>query len=418
MIELLITIFTWIMYFFSLFFVTFWLITLLTEEEQKEGTAQDTPLVTIAIPAYNEEDTIQKTLTSVLQLDYPHQQIEIIVVNDGSEDATAQKVAEIQQQFPQRNILLINQHNKGKGAALNAALAPARGEYFICLDADSTVQANALRAMLPYFSAPDVAVVLPCLKVEDSDSNNLLQKMQRYEYIINMFYKELMGRLDCIHVAPGPFSMYKKEIVQKVGGFDEHNLTEDLEMAIRLQKYQYKLVQTFKTNVYTTAPGTLKGVYYQRNRWYKGSFLNTLAYKNLMWNKQFGDFGIMQMPLSLVSGLLTLSILLFLFYRLTEPIITKIYQWTLIDFDIAPLLNKFIWTFSLIDLNYSLIMVGIILITFTFFVIKRAHSLTGERVLRYGMVPVIFYLAIYFFILGVVWIGVAVDLLRKKQQQW
>ncbi len=418
MIEILITIFTWTIYFFSLFFVTFWLTTLLTEEEQKEGTTDKTPLVTITIPAYNEEDTIEKTLLSVLQLDYPRQQMEVIVVNDGSRDATAQKVVEIQQKFPERKIILINQENKGKGAALNAALTQAQGEYFICMDADSTVQANALRMMLPYFTQPDVAVVLPCLKVEDSSSNNLIQKMQRYEYIINMFYKELMGRLDCIHVAPGPFSMYKAAVLKIVGGFDEHNLTEDLEMAIRLQKYHYKLIQTFKTNVYTIAPGTLKGVYQQRNRWYKGSFLNTLAYKNLIWNKRFGDFGFMQMPLSLVSGLITLSILIFLIYRLAEPVIRKIYQWNLIDYDLSPLIQNFVWTYSLIDLNYSLIIVSVILLTFTFFVIKRAHSLTGERVLRYGMIPLFFYLAIYFFILGAVWIGVAFDVIRRKHQRW
>jgi cellulose synthase/poly-beta-1,6-N-acetylglucosamine synthase-like glycosyltransferase len=351
-------------------------------------------------------------------LDYPEEHMEIIVVNDGSTDRTVEKVQEIIAAYPHRTITLINQENKGKGAALNTALHHSRGEYFICMDADSTIERNALRVMLPYFSSDDVAVVLPCLKVEDRKTNNILQKMQRYEYLVSMFYKELMSRLDCIRVAPGPFSMYKKEIVEQVGRFDEHNLTEDLEMAIRLQKHHYKLIQTFKTNVYTIAPRTFRGIYRQRNRWYKGSFLNTIRYRGMIFNKTFGDFGMMQMPITLFSGFFTLSIIGFLIYRSIEPVFRRIHFWNLIDFDIVPLFKTFHWNVLPIDLNYSVIIVGVILGVFSLFVLKRAHSLTGERILKYGMVPLVCYMFMYFFILGVVWIGVAFDLLRKKQQRW
>ena len=84
---------------------------------------------------------------------------------------------------------------------MNTGIRQAKGEYVVCMDADSIIpDKKALYKMLPYFSSEDIAAVLPCLKV--GETKNLLQKMQRYEYLVNMFYKELMGRLDCIKVTP------------------------------------------------------------------------------------------------------------------------------------------------------------------------------------------------------------------------
>ena len=394
------------------------MVTLLTEDEAEGIETGDELMITICIPAFNEEKTITRTLTSVLQLDYPHDKVEVIVVNDGSSDNTQEITEQLIKNSSDRNIVLINQENKGKGAALNVAIDKCTGTYFVCMDADSTIESNALRKMIPYYTSENVAVVLPCLKVEDTDNPNIFQKMQRYEYLVSMFYKELMSRLDCIRVAPGPFSMYKTDIVKKVGYFDENNLTEDLEMAIRLQKHQYRLVQTFKTSVYTIAPRTFKAIYHQRNRWYKGSFLNTLGYRKMIFNRKFGDFGIMQMPITLISGFLTLAVIGFLLYRITEPVFTKINNWSLINYDIIPLIKTFSWNFSLLDLNYGMISVGVVLGIISIFVLKRAHSITGERVMKYGMIPLMFYMAVYFFILGVVWLGVAYDLVRKKQQRW
>tara|TARA_B100000315_G_C14015689_1_gene336557 strand:- start:85 stop:501 length:417 start_codon:yes stop_codon:yes gene_type:complete len=138
----------------------------------------------------------------------------------------------------------------------------------------------------------------------------------------------------------------------------------------------------------------------------------------MIFNRKFGDFGIMQMPITLISGFLTLAVIGFLLYRITEPVFTKINNWSLINYDIIPLIKTFSWNFSLLDLNYGMISVGVVLGIISIFVLKRAHSITGERVMKYGMIPLMFYMAVYFFILGVVWLGVAYDLVRKKQQRW
>ena len=83
--------------------------------------------------------------------------------------------------------------------------------------------------------------------------------LQYVEYLVNFFLKKVMGLLDCIHVTPGPFGVYSKKILQEVGGFDTDNLTEDLEMALRLQKRNYKIIQLIGAKVFTLAPEKMKG---------------------------------------------------------------------------------------------------------------------------------------------------------------
>src|SRR3989338_8894971 len=323
----------WITYFISLYFAVFWLTILITKKgHYPMKKLISYPKVSIVIPAYNEEKCIEKTLNVVMDLDYPLKKLEIIVVNDGSTDNTDSIVKRVVRSNPAVNIRLITQKNKGKGAALNNGLNNCNSNYFVCLDADSFVERNALKKMLPYFVNDTVAAVLPTLKVYKP--RNVLQKLQWYEYLINMFYKELMGKLDCIHVTPGPFSVYSAKILKKLNGFDENNMTEDLEMAFRLQLNHYKIVQLLDTEVKTIVPETFKDLYKQRNRWFKGATLNAINYRKALFNKKYGDFGVMQMPKVLLSGALIIFIIASLFYYLIKSYVEYIANLINIHFDI------------------------------------------------------------------------------------
>jgi len=200
----------WATYMVSLYFAIFWFLVLMDGgfKKTKKSKLKNYPDVSIVIPAYNEEKRIRLTLDSVLKLNYPKDRLEIIVINDGSADKTKEVVEGIISKNRDFGIRLISQKNRGKGAALNNGLKKAKGEFFVCLDADSYVKEDALLKMLPEFDKEDIAAVLPLLKVRNPKS--LWQKMQWLEYLVNMFYKELMSRLNCVHVAPGPFSVYRK----------------------------------------------------------------------------------------------------------------------------------------------------------------------------------------------------------------
>jgi len=416
--ETFIRILIWFAYLVALYFVVFWLLVLFEgKPEEKQKKLKKFPLVTVVIPAYNEEKRIKRTLTSIIKLEYPKNKLEFIIVNDGSTDKTKEITEKIIKENRKFNIKLINQENRGKGAALNTALKQAKGEFFICLDADSFVKKDALKKILPYFDKKNIACILPVLKVEKP--KNFLQRMQWFEYIINMFYKGLMSRLNCIHVAPGPFSIYKTKIIRKVGYFDENfNLTEDLEMALRLQSKNYRIIQLLEGEVSTIAPKTIKQLYKQRNRWYKGSIYNALKYRKMMLNKNYGDFGLIQMPLIIISGLLAVIIMSALFYYNLWIPMKSIDNLRYIGFDFLTLIKNFTLDFHILDLNFASIISAIIMLILSIYIFAKSHAHTREKVTKYGFLSITIYLLAYFVLLGIMWVGILSEMLIGKKQRW
>ena len=407
----------WSAYLISLYFAIFWFLVLMDKGQgQKAKKLRRFQKVSIAIPAYNEEKNITTTLRSLVNLNYPKNRLEIIVVNDGSTDNTKNVVSRFIAENKAYHVKLISKRNEGKGAALNDGLRVAKGQFFICLDADSIVTEDALVKILPHFTDENIAVVLPLLKVEKP--KNIWQKMQWLEYIVNMFYKKLMSKLNCVHVSPGPFSVYRAAILKKVHGFDEDNLTEDLEITLRLQSKNYKIVQLLDAEVFTLAPKTFKELYKQRNRWYKGSVINAFKYRHMMFNKKYGDFGMIQMPTIIVSGMIAVILVSSALYYGLKPYLKTLYNSIFIDFDFYTLMKTFKFDFSLLDLNYMAISVALIMLSITIFIIRKSHAETNENPNRHGLLSLISYIFFYFLVIGFIWIGIILDLAFGKKQKW
>tara|TARA_B100000315_G_C14489221_1_gene546742 strand:- start:10 stop:1212 length:1203 start_codon:yes stop_codon:yes gene_type:complete len=398
----------------------FWLLVLLEEDPDSYSITKKLvvfPLVSIVIPAYNEEDSIVETLKSIITMDYPKEKIEVIVVNDGSTDDTKELVEGFIQKNSTWKIDLINQVNSGKGVALNKGLKKSKGEFFACLDADSFVKKDTLRKILPYFDeGDDVATVLPLMKLRDTTT--FLQKVQWSEYLINFFYKKLMGMLDCVHVSPGPFSVYRSKILKKLGGFDEHNLTEDLEITLRLQKHNYRIIQTLNAEVFTKAPKKFNEFYKQRNRWYKGSLINMFNYRGLIFNRKYEEFGMQHAPRIATAGILAFSLILITVYHFFQPLIQNIVALSHIKFDIFTLLRDFKLNISFLSFNYvNLFFAGFIFIL-GLIIIYYAHKFTKENWKSRGRLAVPAYLVLYSLLLSIVWAGITVDFMRGKIQKW
>ncbi len=407
----------WSAYLISLFFAVFWFLVLIDREPKaKAKKLKKYPSVSIVIPAYNEEENIITTLTSLIKLNYTKNKLEIIIVNDGSTDNTKNLVQGFIAKNKDFNIKLINKKNEGKGATLNDGLAVSKGEFFICLDADSIVTRDALQKILPHFTDESIAVVLPLLKVEKP--KNIWQKMQWLEYIVNMFYKRLMSKLNCVHVAPGPFSVYRRDVLKKVHGFDENNLTEDLEITLRLQSKNYKIVQLLDAEVFTLAPKTFNELYKQRNRWYKGSIINAFKYKHMIFNRKYGDFGIMQMPTIIISGLVAIILVSSAMYYGLKPYFKAFYNSILIDFDFYTLIKTFQFDFNVLDLNYTAILVAIVMLSISIFILRKSHIETREKAIKQGLLSLISYLFFYFLVIGFIWIGIMFDFIFGKKQKW
>jgi len=408
----------WSVYLVSLYFVIFWFLVFLdSKKEEKKKAVKIFPFVTIVVPCLNEEKHLRGTMESALELDYPKDKYEILIINNGSTDNTVGVAKQIIADFPDYNIELISLDKKGKGLAMNEGLRRAKGEYFICFDVDSYIDKDGLKKLLAHFDDNDnIAAVLPCMKVHKP--KNLLEKVQYCEYVINMYYKWLMGLLDCVHVAPGPFSVYRTNVLRKIGGFDEHTITEDLEITYRLQKYHYKIKQVLDVNAYTLVPRKMKPWYSQRNRWFKGTFQNTWKYRELMFNKKYGDFGMIQLPTVFISGILAIVMLLLTVFYSSKAHISYLLDLRHVGFDVWTFLTHLGFNFNILDINYAAVITAIFMLILSIIIIRKAYVATQDNLFEHGYVPVIFFMFIYFLFLGVVWLGVSIDLLRGKVQRW
>jgi cellulose synthase/poly-beta-1,6-N-acetylglucosamine synthase-like glycosyltransferase len=356
-------------------------------------------------------------MESCLAVDYPHDRYQVIVVNDGSKDRTKDIAQQVIARHPGRDILLINKPNGGKGSAVNLGLKRAKGEFVATMDSDSFVEPNALKLMLPYFTDDSIASVVPSMTVREP--KNLLQKVQWYEYVVNIFYKELMGRLDCVHVIPGPFPLYRRDVLLKVGGFDENwNLTEDLELTLRLQSHQYRIIQLLEPKVSTIAPKTWRSFYSQRNRWFKGALLNALKYRWMVFNRKFGDFGFIQLPTIIMSGALSLLLVSAFLYYSIKPYVKLGYNLFFVDFDVMTLIRAFQFNFSVYDLNFTNIVLMVAMTGISLTTIIVAHRALKHRLTKAGVAPLLFFLLVYYLTLGWAWVTVARDLITRRVQHW
>jgi len=407
----------------SLYFTTFWMLAFLDKKkfeiDDRQTKTTKLPIITVAIPAYNEEDTIKETINSVLNLDYPKDKLQIIVINDGSKDKTKQEAEKTIKQNKEYNIILVNQENKGKGAALNKALSITEGEYFASMDADSYVDSDALKKMLKHFNKK-TAAVLPLLKVKDPKT--FVEKVQSYEYVVNAFFKKAMSTLNCVHVTPGPFSLYKTKVLTEIGGYAEKNLTEDLELALKIQKHHYKITQLLDATVGTYAPKTIKSLYRQRNRWYKGAVVNAIKHKTMMFNPKYGDFGMMQMPIIILSGVVSIVMVGALLFDIIKGTIKYIIDFSRVNFDFLTFLKHISFNFSIWDLSYIKVLMMIIMIAISIMMLVISHKLAKEKVLKRSLskeiIPLTAFMFVHYIFLGILWFGIVIDFAIGKYQRW
>ena len=283
--------------FLTLFATVFFLLVFLENKDrvrESPKAPKKLPSLTILIPAFNEEKTIAATIESALEARWPGARKKIVVIDDGSKDNTLS----IAKSYAKRGVLVLHQENGGKGRALNHGLEHAHTEMVATMDSDSYMEKDALLKLVGYFADPTVGAVTPLMKVWQP--KNTLQKFQRIEYLLTVFSRKLLSFINSINVTPGPLSMFRKSVFDHVGGYDERNILEDQEMAMRIQAHQYKIASSMDAVVYTAVPESLGDLIGQRVRWHRGGIRNILKHSYLV-SPKYGDFGILVMPLAIIS---------------------------------------------------------------------------------------------------------------------
>ncbi len=402
--------------FISLFFEVFLLITYLEvrgeikrEDEMLKKGISHFPTVSIIVPVWNEEKTLEATMDSLRALDYPKDKLSFFIIDDGSTDGTWELTTKLVKQYPQ--IQAFKKENGGKHTAVNFGLERVTSDLVGCLDADSFVNADALKKIVPYFDDATVMAVTPSIKV--SEPKNVLQHIQKTEYSWSIFLRRMLSSLQALYVTPGPFSIFRTQVFRDLGNYRHAYMTEDMEMAMRMQKNRYKIVNSHGAHVYTVTPSTIKSLVKQRTRWTYGFINNSWDYRSLFLNRKYGHFGMFIMPIAIVSifsSLFMVSNLLSNFARAGWNLIER---YRAVGFTHKFSLPSFDWYF----INTGILpMVIVVAVGLTFFILFLSIRLAdGKFKLHRG---VFYYLFLYTFLVPLWLLRALFDTVFKRKVSW
>ena len=235
------------------------------------GNVTQQAKISIIVPAYNEALVIRQSLESLISVKYPD--FEIIVVDDGSTDGTAEIARQFMKNHEQYPFQLIRQSNAGKATALNTGIKHASGEYVMCVDADSRLHPDALSNGVRHFVDEKVGAVGGFIEVINQEK--LLTKFQQIEYLLSLnFLRAGLSLLGVVTVVPGPVGLFRKNALLEAGGYreDRNNFAEDADVTVRLLSLAWRVKGERSMLAFTEAPDTLYDLLRQRYRWKRGIY--------------------------------------------------------------------------------------------------------------------------------------------------
>lgn len=283
--------------------------------------AGKSPLVSLVIPAYNEEASIERCLDSIRKNTY--RKVEIFVHNDNSKDRTAAIVRAYQKKYPHVQLRLVNRRRQiGKAEGANYCIKRyAKGDLVMTLDADCTLEKHAIKRAVDHFRDPKVVGVAANVKITDSPS--VLGLLQQFEHMIGYRSKKFYTLANCEFVVGGVASTYRMDVLQRAGLYDTDTQTEDIGLSMKIVVQADKgerIVYAADVLAMTDPVLTFKGLLRQRYRWKLGMIQNLLKYRRLFGNvssRYSKSLTMYRIPMAYLSELLLLLepfLLGYLFY--------------------------------------------------------------------------------------------------------
>jgi cellulose synthase/poly-beta-1,6-N-acetylglucosamine synthase-like glycosyltransferase len=239
------------------------------------------PSFSIIVPAKNEERVMDRLLNSLSALNYPLNKTEVIIVEDGSTDKTNDICANYAKEHANVKILHKPLSN-GKPSALNFGLAQAKGDIIAIFDADNVPANDALSAVVEYFEDPKVAAVQGRTASINPKENMLTQFISYEEAVWCEAYLRGKDVLNLFVHLKGSCQFIRRDVLQQLQGFDEAVLSEDMEISARLVENDYKIRYASNVVALQESPSTLKTLFRQRTRWFRGTMEVALKYGRLM----------------------------------------------------------------------------------------------------------------------------------------
>lgn len=234
------------------------------------------PFVTVMIPAHNEENVITETVNNILGIDYPN--FEVIVIDDRSEDNTAEVIKKLEAEHENVKAIIRSKDDfPGKSAVLNDAMKFAKGEAILVFDADATVEPDILKIMIPALEPQDVGAV-QARKIIRNKDYNILTKCQNNEYTLDTHFQAGRDAIKGAVELRGNGELIKRTALDDIGGWNNYTITDDLDMSTRLHLKGWDVRFCPDAKVYEEGVIYLFPLYRQRRRWVEGSIRRYLEY--------------------------------------------------------------------------------------------------------------------------------------------
>ena len=241
------------------------------------------PFVSIIVPVFNEAPVLQKSISSILNLEY--KDYEIIIVNDGSTDDTkivAEKFVGFQKgKYGKVKVSLINKPNGGKASALNLGIKVSKAKFALCMDGDSILTPLSLKMAIRHFVNPEVGAVAGNVKV--LNRKKFLTDLQALEYVegLNMV-RGAQSAFRLVNIVPGPIGVFRRTAIQSVNYYSSDTFAEDADLTLRLISQGWKIYYEPNSISYTEAPVKLQQLLKQRYRWTRGILQSIRKHKKLI----------------------------------------------------------------------------------------------------------------------------------------
>jgi peptidoglycan-N-acetylglucosamine deacetylase len=250
------------------------------------------PSLAVVVPAYNEEKVVLQTIASLLASEHP-ERFEIVVVDDGSTDATYRLARDTFADDPRVGVY--TKPNGGKAAALNFGLAKTQAEIVVALDADTVFTRDTITKLVRHFADPRVGAVAGNAKV--GNRRNLMTCWQALEYITSQnLDRRAFDVLNCITVVPGAVGAWRREPMVRAGGFSDPTLAEDADLTMAIRKQGLAIRYEDEAVALTEAPDTVRGFVRQRFRWMFGTMQAAWKHADVLFRPRYGALGFVALP--------------------------------------------------------------------------------------------------------------------------
>ena len=281
------------------------------------------PLISVLIPCFNEEKVIESSVRRILASNWPR--LEVLVLDDGSTDHTAEVVRRAFADEPR--VTLMAFENGGKARALNRGLAKASGDVVVALDADTLFPSDTLAKLARWFADPRVGAVAGNALV--GNRRNLITRWQALEYVTAQnLERRALAALGAVTVVPGAVGAWRRSALETLGGYPDDTLAEDQDLTIAMQRAGWRVEFDPEARAYTEAPETVGGLLKQRFRWSFGTLQCIYKHRAALFSLKRPVLGFVALPQIWLFQILLTAVAPLIDLAVIWSLISALYGWS------------------------------------------------------------------------------------------